>query len=82
MPTDLTLTVDDDLLEQARRVATKRRTTVDTLLQDYLIQLAAQGSAEQDDREAKSRAELEKLFRASRAEVGPITWTRDDLYDR
>jgi Family of unknown function (DUF6364) len=82
MATDLTLTVDDDLLERARRVAAQRRTTVDTLLQNYLVQLAGQGSSEQGDKGAKSRLELEKLFRETDAEVGPITWTRDDLYGR
>jgi hypothetical protein len=77
MAKNITLTVDEDVLEKVRRVASDRNTTVDALVRDYLVRLALQ-----QDRAAKARQRLLELSAESNAEVGPITWTRDDLYDR
>jgi len=81
---NLTLSVDEDVLREARKVALDRNTSVNQLVRDYLKQLA--GEKERQKQEAAQRKlaqkRLEKIFRESRVKIGPITWTRDDLYER
>jgi hypothetical protein len=74
---NLTLTIDEDVLLAARKVALDRKTSVNQLVRDYLAQIAC----EKDPREG-AWAELEELFRTTPIDIGPITWTREDLYER
>ena len=74
---NLTLAIEDEVLEGARRLALERGTTVNQLVRDHLADLVA--------REDRRRAAAERLKRAMReelVEVGPRTWTREDLYER
>jgi hypothetical protein len=71
------LTVEEELLRAARKIALDRNTSVNQLVRDFLEQLVS----EQDRRKEASRR-IEEFWRKSRAEVGPITWTREDLHDR
>ena len=75
---NLTLTIDDDVLRKARKIAIDRDTSVNELVRQYLSKLV------QDEkvRKASSLAELEELFRASRVSLGGRTWTRDELHER
>lgn len=77
MAKNITLAVDEDVLDRVRKIAVDRKTTVNGLVREYLERLALQ-----QDRAAKARQRLLELAAESTAEVGPITWTRDDLYDR
>ncbi len=74
---NLTLTVDADVLRAARKVALDRNTSVNQLVREFLEQLVSEKA---ERREAMRK--IEELWRNSRAKVGTITWTRDDLYDR
>lgn len=74
---NLTLTIDEDVLLAARKAALDRKTSVNQLVRDYLTQLAR----EKDPREG-AWAELEELFRTTPIDIGPITWTREELYER
>lgn len=74
---NLTLAIEDEVLESARKLARERGTTLNQLVRDHLADLVA--------REGRRRAAAERLKRAMReelVEVGPRTWTRDDLYER
>ncbi len=77
MQRNLTLTLDDDLLRLARKVAIDRNTSVNQLVREYLEQLAR----EADERKAAIE-DLRDFFQNSRTEIGPITWRREDLYER
>jgi len=69
----LTLAIEDEVFEAARRLALERGTTVNQLVCDYLSDLVA----------SRRRAAAERLKCAMQeelVEVGPITWTREDLY--
>jgi hypothetical protein len=73
----LTLAIEDEVLEAARRLAFGRGTTVNQLVRDHLADLVA--------REDQRRAAAERLKRAMRTElveIGPLTWRREDLYER
>lgn len=76
--TNLTLTIDDELLKRARIRALEQDTSVNALVRDYLEGLA--GQAEPQD---GIRAILE-LSARSRSGSGPQgrTWTREELYER
>jgi hypothetical protein len=79
---NLTLTIDEDLLRAARKVALDRHTSVNELVRQYLT-----GLVQSQDDEVRRRHEaaerLKELFRNSKYRIGgEITWTRDDLYKR
>lgn len=74
---NITLAMDEKLLEEVRIYAAKRNTTVNGLVRDFFTRIA-----EQEDRTARARRRLRELMEKSTAEVGPINWKRDDLYDR
>jgi Family of unknown function (DUF6364) len=79
---NVTLTLDDTLVKEIRKIAAERETTLTGLVREYLQQLAA----ENDDSERK-RQELELLNLALDKFQRPLgygnrTWKREDLYDR
>ena len=74
---NVTLSVDEEVLARVRRYAVERRSTVNALVREYLSAIAAR-----EDRARGARKRLRELSRASRARLGPRSWTRDDLHDR
>lgn len=74
---NLTLRIDEMLLDQARRIAMEQGTSVNSLIRDYLEEFV-----QKHDRQAKARKELARMFRESTADSGGITWTREELYER
>jgi hypothetical protein len=74
---NITLAIDEDVLEAVRKYAAARDTTVNAIVREHLTHLA-----DIEDRAAKARQRLLELSDASKMEVGPKTWTRDDLHDR
>jgi hypothetical protein len=77
---NLTLSLDDELVKKARKIAVERDTTLTGLVRDYLRQLAAEDSA--SGRRRRERDALERSFERFRFQVGKRTWTRSDLYAR
>jgi hypothetical protein len=74
---NLTLTIEEELLRQARKLAIDRNTSVNQLVRDYLERLVK----ESDQREA-ALADIQEMFRSMRVQVGRGTWTRQDLHER
>jgi uncharacterized protein DUF6364 len=74
---NLTLTLDSDLLRAARKVALDRDTSVNQLVRDYLTTLV-----EENEHGGLALRRLQEIFKNSTYELGPITWTRDDLHER
>jgi hypothetical protein len=74
---NITLAVDDDVLVKVRVIAAQRRTTVNAMVRDFLTSVARL-----EDRTERARRRIRELAEKSTAEVGPITWKREDLYDR
>lgn len=69
--------IDEDVLRAARKTALDRNTSVNQLVREYLAQLAGEA-----DGRKTAWARLEELFRTTPVEIGPITWTREDLHER
>jgi hypothetical protein len=74
---NLTLTIDEEILRSARKLALDRKTSVNQMVREYLTGLVSESSRTQ-----AALARFDELVKNSKAEVGEITWTRDDLYDR
>ena len=74
---NITLNVPDEVLDRARVIAAKRKTTVNAMVRDFLNQVA-----ESDSAVGRRRSKLLELAEKSKAELGPITWKRGDLHDR
>ncbi|MBR1608187.1 MAG: hypothetical protein IJ678_01055 [Kiritimatiellae bacterium] len=75
---NLTLAVDGDILREARKIAIDEDTSVSALVRDFLADLV-------EARRARRRRPLEEMFRAfdeHPVEIGPVTWTRDELHER
>lgn len=74
---NVTLSIDEGTLRDARRIAADRSTSLNALIRDYLDQLT---TAESHARKARQR--IAALSRRSKADPGSRTWTRDDLHAR
>jgi hypothetical protein len=74
---NVTLAIEDDVLREARRIAADRSTTLNGMIRDFLADLT-----ERESRAAGARERIAELCRASTAEVGPRTWSRDELHER
>jgi hypothetical protein len=74
---NITLALDETLLDEVRVAAAKKGTTVNAMVRDYLMSVA-----KLEDRKERARRRIRELAEKSTAEVGPITWQREDLYDR
>ena len=74
---NITLSVDEAILDKVRIVAAQRKTSVNGLVRDYLESLSAK-SSEADD----ARAELLRLVDEKNGDMGSKRWKREDLYDR
>jgi hypothetical protein len=75
---NLTLSIDDELLKQARIRALERDTSVNSLVRRYLEELASDGST------PSGIAGFLTLAESIHAGSGPggRQWTRDELYER
>lgn len=75
---NVTISIDEDVLKRARKIAIDRDTSFNGLVREYIESLVAR---EQRRRELQIE-ELDRLFEESTAIVGPVTWTRDELHER
>jgi hypothetical protein len=75
---NLTITIDERLLKQARMRALEDGTSVNALLRAYLERYAGSGDA------GEALSGFVRLARQSTATSGPRgrAWTRDELHDR
>jgi hypothetical protein len=74
---NVTIALDEKTLRDVRRIAAEQSTTLNALIRDFLERLARR---ESHARTARRR--IAELCRASEAEVGERTWSRDELHER
>ncbi len=74
---NLTLSIDEDILLEARKFALENDTTVNQLVRDYLARIARQ-----TNRRRAARERLLRFMKTRQVEVGERRWTREELYDR
>jgi hypothetical protein len=74
---NITLAVDEAVLDEVRKYAANHGTTVNALVRQHLERIARN-----ENRAKEAMRELRKLAGKSKGDVGVINWKRDDLYDR
>jgi Family of unknown function (DUF6364) len=74
---NITLSVNEALLEEIKRYAALRGKTVNALVREHFEQIARN-----HNRAKQAMKELREMSERSKAELGKITWSRDDLYER
>lgn len=73
---NLTLAMDEKLLERARDLAARRKTTLNAMVRSLL-----EAEVEQEDRIAWAREGMRKLIEESPLNLGSdFKWNRDDIY--
>jgi len=77
---NITLSLDDKLVKDLRKIAVDRDTTLTGLVRDYLEKLAAENAA--SGRKRREREALERSFKQVQFKIGKRTWRREDLYAR
>ncbi|WP_075995809.1 DUF6364 family protein [Salaquimonas pukyongi] len=75
MPKNLTLAIDEDLLDKARVLAAMRRTSVNEMVREFLKR-SVDDAVEQDE----ATETLLKLARESEADFGSGPFVREDAY--
>jgi hypothetical protein len=77
---NITLSLEDDLVKEVRKIAVEQDTTLTGLIRDYLEKLAAEHAA--SGRRRRERNALERSFDQFQFKVGRRAWRREDLYAR
>jgi Family of unknown function (DUF6364) len=77
---NITLSLEDRLVKELRKIAVDRDTTLTGLVRDYLQKLAAENAA--SGRKRREREALERSFKQVQFKIGKRTWRREDLYAR
>jgi hypothetical protein len=77
---NVTLSLDDKLVKEVRRIAVEQDTTLTGLVRAYLEQLAQEHAA--SGRGRRDRESLERSFSQFQFRVGKRTWKREDLHAR
>ena len=75
---NITMTIDDQLLKKARKLALEKNTSLTSLIRRFLKTLVMKEERNKED----SLARLQKIWGSGQCVVGPVHWTRDDLHDR
>jgi hypothetical protein len=75
---NITLSVPDEILDEARVFAAERKTTVNALVRDYLISVTSQKK-----RAKAAMAELREMSETTKSDLGPnFKFDRASLYER
>ena len=77
---NITLSLEEKLVKDLRKIAVDRDTTLTGLVRDYLEQLAAENAA--SGRKRRERDALERGFKQFQFRIGTRNWKREDLYAR
>ena len=75
---NITLSIDEEIVKKVRKIALDRDTTLTAMVREYLTSVANSDSVDRKEQVARLEESYKKLSR----DMGPRTWTRDDLYDR
>ncbi len=79
---NVTLSLDDKLVKEIKKLAVDRDTTLTGLVREYLEKLAAESAI--SGRKRREMEALERSFKQfhRKLDFGKRTWKREDLYVR
>ena len=73
---NITMTIDDDLLKKARKVAIDKGTSLTAMIRKYLKELVSRSESSREI----ARKKLLRLMEEEGCYMGEKKWTRDDLH--
>ena len=74
---NITLKIDDELLEKARKLASLRNTSINAVVKAGLEKFVSS-----DHRREAALSGLDDFFGRSKAKVGKKTWSREEIHER
>jgi len=75
---NITLSIDDEILDRVRIVAAQRRTTVNAMVRSFLSEVAGR-----DERQAEARKELLRLMETSKGRMrADFKFDREETHER
>jgi hypothetical protein len=77
---NITLSLEDELVKEVRKIAVERDTTLTGMIRAYLTKVAAESAA--SGRKRREREALQRTFEQVRLRFGKRMWTRADLHAR
>ena len=75
---NITLGIAEEIVKKVRRIALEKDTTLTAMVRDYLTSVANSDAVDRKEQIAR----LEESYARLSRDMGPRTWTREDLYDR
>lgn len=75
---NVTMSIDEDLLKKAKKIAIEQDTTISDLFRSYLDELTKSDVV----RREYAATELDRLFAKSSASSYGKKWTRESLHER
>ena len=75
---NITLSVDEEIIKKVRKIAVDKNTTLTAMVREFLQSVADSDAAEKK----QALDKLQRSFRELSRDMGPRTWTREDLYER
>ena len=77
---NITLSLDEKLVKEIRKIAVDRDTTLTGLIREYFEKLLAENTA--TGRKRRELEALERSFKQFHRKLGKRIWKREDLYVR
>ena len=77
---NITLSLDDNLVRDARKIAVEQDTTLSALIREHLQKLVEDNAS--SGRRRREREALERSFAEFQVRIGNRKWKREDLYVR
>jgi hypothetical protein len=75
---NITLAIDEDVLERARLVAVEQKTTINAMVREFLADVAGR-----DERLERAREGLRELMRNSKGRMRPdFKFNREETHER
>ena len=73
---NVTVAIDEETVERARRLAEQRGTSLNQMIRDYLAEVTSHEDTEQ------ALEEIERLWAEDSGDSRGWKWNRDELHDR
>ncbi len=77
MNKNITLSLDEEVIEKVRLVAAKKKTSLNAMVREYLTHMA-----ERENRAKEAVHRMREIAEQGGMEVGKVTWGREELHDR
>ena len=75
---NITLAIDDEILDKVRIIATREQTTVNAMVRSFLAEVAGR-----DERQAEARKQLLRLMETSKGRMAPDwKFNREETHER